>query len=58
MHIYITTKNVRDEGGLHVFFFQSVWLVLVIRSGIKMLYFDCILGNLLLDFNGKSLVHF
>ena len=36
----------------------SVWLVLVIRSGIKMLYFDCILGNLLLDFNGKSLVNF
>ena len=36
----------------------SLWLVLVmIRSGIKMLYIDCILGNLLLDFNGKSLVN-
>ena len=36
----------------------SVWLVLVIRSGIKILYFDYILGNLLLDFNGKSLLYF
>ena len=35
----------------------SVWLVLVIRSGIIMLYFHYILGNLLLDFDGKSLVH-
>ena len=40
---------------IHVY---AVWLVLVIKSGIKMLYFDCILGNLLLDFNGKSLVNF
>ena len=37
---------------IHVY---AVRQVLVIRSGIKMLYFDCILGNLLLDFNGKSL---
>ena len=35
----------------------SVWLVLVIRSGIKMLYFDCILGILLHYFNGKSIVN-
>ena len=53
-------KSVRDKGGLNAFetYFWSIWLVLVIRSGIKMLYFECILGNLLLDLIGKSLVNF
>ena len=60
--IYITIKKTYETKAVCMFFKHifgvSVWLDLVIRYGIKTLYFDCILGNLLHYFNGTSIVNF